>query len=405
MAKRYPAVRPFLLVLAVAAWFSVRSQGTPSIESGDYPTIGTRNTLSADTSGHVTVALGSPGENQTWTFTQSLNSREVPWEVVAPGDTPFFIEAFSQAEWALKSKQWISLDPIPLLGVPKVEAFFDVCYYQKMDAAADAAIGIGIGTTTPFFSGGYVYTSLSTDYAFPVTLGKQWQRNSEFAAPATLNVLGTPINTTVLTTDNDLFTVDASGTLVLPSGTFECVRIKQIRYVTLKGQLAGQWLTVRNDTLTTYEWWAKRVGLLLQVSSHSGEKNENFTDAGYVARLSSTNISTGVECTPDCPPAASMPDRCTLGQNYPNPFNPSTSIAYAISEPSHVEVAVYSLLGREIAVLDRGLRQAGTFTVSWDGRDKRGMRMPSGIYFCRLSAASLKDGRTEVQTRKLVMGE
>ena len=81
-----------------------------------------------------------------------------------------------------------------------------------------------------------------------------------------------------------------------------------------------------------------------------------------------------------------------LSQNYPNPFNPATTITYTLPAATRVVVAVYNVLGEQIAVLAEGEHPSGTFTVTWDAAD-----LPSGVYFCRLTAGEY------VQMRKMVL--
>jgi hypothetical protein len=75
-------------------------------------------------------------------------------------------------------------------------------------------------------------------------------------------------------------------------------------------------------------------------------------------------------------------DRPALRQNHPNPFNPSTRISYRLPEAGAVRLAVYNLLGQEIAVLHDGWRAAGEHTVSFDG-----VSLPGGVYLYRLECA------------------
>jgi len=70
-----------------------------------------------------------------------------------------------------------------------------------------------------------------------------------------------------------------------------------------------------------------------------------------------------------------------LLQNYPNPFNPSTSISYQLSENSRVKLAVFDVVGNEIAVLVDKQEEAGFHTVTFDANN-----LTSGIYFYELRA-------------------
>jgi flagellar hook assembly protein FlgD len=77
-----------------------------------------------------------------------------------------------------------------------------------------------------------------------------------------------------------------------------------------------------------------------------------------------------------------------LFQNYPNPFNPITTVAYQVPETGRVRVAVFNSRGEILKVLADGTREAGYYTVIWDGRRGDGMQAPSGIYFIRMQAGS-----------------
>ena len=87
-----------------------------------------------------------------------------------------------------------------------------------------------------------------------------------------------------------------------------------------------------------------------------------------------------------------LPAQFNLSQNYPNPFNPATTIRYALSNRSRVNLSIYDALGREIAVLENEEKDAGSYEVKWQPRDAS-----SGIYFYRLQAGSF------VQVKKLLL--
>jgi len=87
----------------------------------------------------------------------------------------------------------------------------------------------------------------------------------------------------------------------------------------------------------------------------------------------------------------------TLYQNYPNPFNPSTTIAFFLPKESEVELKVYDTSGREIITLADGTMGAGKHRAEWNGTNRAGAAVSSGIYYYRLST-----GRERI-TRKLVL--
>lgn len=87
-----------------------------------------------------------------------------------------------------------------------------------------------------------------------------------------------------------------------------------------------------------------------------------------------------------------VPSRFELRQNAPNPFNPTTTIAYQLAAPQHIRLAVYDLLGRELAVLFDGPQVAGQHSIVWEAANQ-----PSGMYLYRLEAAG------HYQTRQMVL--
>jgi endoglucanase len=78
----------------------------------------------------------------------------------------------------------------------------------------------------------------------------------------------------------------------------------------------------------------------------------------------------------------------SLYQNYPNPFNPSTTISYSISQSSFVSLKIYDVVGREIESLVNEDQNPGEYSIRYNAS-----RLPSGIYFLRLSA----DGIVEIK--------
>jgi photosystem II stability/assembly factor-like uncharacterized protein len=91
-----------------------------------------------------------------------------------------------------------------------------------------------------------------------------------------------------------------------------------------------------------------------------------------VVRSTSIGISTGY----------------ALFQNYPNPFNPTTVISFQLPVVSKVKLVVYDMLGREVAVLTNGRKNAGVHQVTFDAS-----QLASGAYLCSLEAGKFKASR------------
>ncbi|MBI5477155.1 MAG: T9SS type A sorting domain-containing protein [Ignavibacteriales bacterium] len=89
-----------------------------------------------------------------------------------------------------------------------------------------------------------------------------------------------------------------------------------------------------------------------------------------------------------------------LEQNYPNPFNPNTNIKYRISKTEFVTLKVYDILGQEVATLVNDVKQPGEYSVSWNAEG-----LPSGIYFCKISAGSpsTSSGQSFVDVKKMLL--
>jgi hypothetical protein len=78
-----------------------------------------------------------------------------------------------------------------------------------------------------------------------------------------------------------------------------------------------------------------------------------------------------------------IPKEYRLEQNYPNPFNPMTVIRYELPAACDVRLAVYDVLGREVAVLVDEKKAPGVYTVEWNAA-----HLASGVYIYRLTAGS-----------------
>jgi len=84
------------------------------------------------------------------------------------------------------------------------------------------------------------------------------------------------------------------------------------------------------------------------------------------------------------------PTSARLTGCFPNPFNPATTVRYELPADMIVDLKVYDLSGRLVAVLvDHAFEPAGRRTAVWDGRDQRGRTVAAGVYLCRLTAGGL----------------
>lgn len=95
--------------------------------------------------------------------------------------------------------------------------------------------------------------------------------------------------------------------------------------------------------------------------------------------------SGGVSSVKQSLPMSSLPKRFILQGNYPNPLNAQTKIRFEIfGSKAKVRLQVYDLHGHVVARLVDGQRPAGLHEISWDGKNDKGIKCASGLYFYRL---------------------
>ncbi len=94
----------------------------------------------------------------------------------------------------------------------------------------------------------------------------------------------------------------------------------------------------------------------------------------------------------------------TLWQNFPNPANPETWFPYRLSETMSVQFEIYDVRGRLIQTIKLGEQPAGTYidrehAAYWDGRNRMGERVGSGIYLYAMLAGGKRMVRRMVVRR------
>ena len=80
------------------------------------------------------------------------------------------------------------------------------------------------------------------------------------------------------------------------------------------------------------------------------------------------------------------PNKFELSQNYPNPFNPTTKIKYYIANSGYVNMKVYDILGKEVAVLVNANLKPGEYELQFNASN-----LTSGIYFYKITAGNFTD--------------
>ena len=81
----------------------------------------------------------------------------------------------------------------------------------------------------------------------------------------------------------------------------------------------------------------------------------------------------------------------TLNGTYPNPFNCVTTIQFSLPENAYTDVSVFNSLGQKIRTLVSRDLTSGLHSVVWDGRDRNGAAVASGVYISRLATEKYVD--------------
>jgi len=166
---------------------------------------------------------------------------------------------------------------------------------------------------------------------------------------------------------NGINKIDDVSDFVIHTNTTENGTIRIGGFSVIPKEITGNYLTLNFDVI-----------------GNPGERGEielnNYTinnEPGYYG-TATINIKTEN--------LLSIPLKYNLSQNYPNPFNPSTTISYEIPKTSYLTITVFNLLGERIKTLVDEEKQAGRYSVFWDGQNEAGIKMPSGLYFYQMES-------------------
>jgi len=75
-----------------------------------------------------------------------------------------------------------------------------------------------------------------------------------------------------------------------------------------------------------------------------------------------------------------------LNPSWPNPFRDATTVVFMAPAAGTATVSIYDVSGRLVRELPGRECSAGPNLRSWDGTNRNGEPMPSGVYFVRVEA-------------------
>ena len=141
--------------------------------------------------------------------------------------------------------------------------------------------------------------------------------------------------------------------------------------------------------------YAARVGDVLEISVDSpdpliGVKPVRHTVTANDVKNSRVQLENLI--------AYEIPAETELLRNYPNPFNPETWIPYRLAEDADVSLTIYDSNGALVRTIDVGHKSAAVYesrakAIYWDGRNRFGEQVASGVYFYSLSAGDFSATR------------
>ena len=144
---------------------------------------------------------------------------------------------------------------------------------------------------------------------------------------------------------------------------------------------------------------AARIGDVLEISADSPNPLIGVKPVRHIVTVDDVKNST-IQLEDLI--AYEIPAETELLRNYPNPFNPETWIPYHLSEDADVNLTIYDISGEVVRDIDVGHQTAAKYdtrakAIYWDGRNRFGEQVASGIYFYHLDAGDFSG------TRKMVI--
>jgi len=354
------------------------------IDSEELPTaLGTTWTTLNDSTGEVIVNVGAAGENQRWEFFETVEGTPIEQTVVAVDSTPFSAD-FSQANYVIHYHGSL-LDIIYSDVFPEITG--DVYFYQQISDTAVCLLGSGF--CSDFVSGSAKFEPANIILnLLPNQYGNTWISQSQYSISKDTTILGISGEFRLMVFDSAYSVIDGWGTVAIPLGEFECLRMKS--YVTMDEQVTFNDMTLisKRSRVINYNWLAENYGLLMRVASHNGELDDNFTKARFYSRMSSYSTPTTVHTANK----SEFPETVRLIQNYPNPFNNHTIISYSFfsNKSEFVKLTIYNLLGEEVRILINENQSGGSYEIIWDGQDNSGKEVSSGIYYAELKTGGIR---------------
>ena len=308
-----------------------------SIDSDDFlGLIGSTFVTETDSSGSVTVDVGMPGANQSWDLSdvQMTNPFVINIEFLDPNNTPYGAR-FAEANLAEK------------LTTPE---FPQGAFYNFLAVSDERVRQVGDAQVANI--GGMDFEQISDDNAlvasFPITVGSGWSET----------IYDTTTQQGLVTNiffDSTVIMVDGWGTLKLPHGDFQCLRLFEQCWTRTETIINGVSTGITSESALSYIWVSDKNYILATVTSQDGETDPNFTDAAFFDRQS----------------GGTTPVSYTFQNEYPievmtaNPFQESVTLSFTLPTGDPAQLSIFDLQGRLLQSIWQNDQPLKSNQVTW----------------------------------------
>jgi len=283
-----------------------------------------------------TFNVGATGQGNTYDFTGfTYDNSSQNFETVNPSSTPYASE-FPKATHAQKV----------------VTGGSEVYLYARLDDTGWYSLGIAGEASGQSIL--LKYDPERPEFLFPVKLGASWSydgKPSEIAPGAT-------------TQTRSQTTVDAAGTLVLPNGSFDCLRLKEVEWNSTKVEAGGQVVFSQVQKSVSYTF--------ITLASVSADLDIDTLDENSTTpKLNGASYLTWSST----PTSISKNDAArvfSLGQNYPNPVSSESNFMTTITLDGDFQHSaafeLYDINGKRVSTFSRSFVAGNGRTISLDMR-------------------------------------
>jgi hypothetical protein len=399
-------------IASIQSAADITASGAVSLNSitagGSYPISGGTQTMTA----YATLSVSGTDLSPASTLPGTENAGLMMLSLVTDKDTAHIN--------SIRVDNRAATGTVAASDVDSIKIFVEDGTTAGFQAAEDSLIGgepvIDDG------SGGYAVVSLGSGLDV-TTAGKNVYIAFDIAASAnTANSVGVRINSTSYF-NVTYYTLLNSSDFPIQSSQDYSLPVVMSSFTAAEGQgcIDLEWITeseIRNlgfilerkggdDTLyAVYASYKTNEALSGQGSTsmqtvYAYKDNNVKGGVTYSYRLIQVDINGNQYVVPMSVSAkAALPKDFALHQNYPNPFNPTTNIKYELPEAARVNLTIYDILGRVVVELVDDVQEAGFYKAKWDGKNKHGQTIASGMYIFRIMTKGKVSDKNFVKTKK-----